>query len=93
MRTKMGVSGATLALSSSRFCLQYSSPKSSLARQSAAVVLPVPGGPEKRVCGKAFVFTKFLSLATISACPTISSSFLGRYFSVQISVSSTLSFS
>ncbi len=61
------------------------SPKISLTIEMEAAVLPTPGGPEKSRCGRLRVLTYDLSRLTISSWPTMSSSFSGRYFSIQIS--------
>src|SRR5687767_2720683 len=70
---------------SSRSLFVQSSPYSSRARASAHVVLPTPAGPANMRCGMLFVDAYALRRSTISGWPTTSPSFVGRYFSTQIS--------
>ena len=72
----------SLAFVSWKFSLQCS-PKNSFARQSAAVVFPVPAGPANSMFGMLPSFTQAFSLSTTCFWSTISLSLSGLYFSVQ----------
>ena len=70
------------AFSSSTASL-YAGPSSVCARHKMEVVLPMPGGPVKIRFGMFPVVAIAPSRSTASLLPTISSIFVGRYFSTQ----------
>ena len=70
------------AFSSSTASL-YAGPSSVCARHKMEVVLPMPGGPVKIRFGMFPVAAIAPSRSTASLLPTISSIFVGRYFSTQ----------
>src|SRR5574338_1136842 len=64
---------------------RHESPKISLARHNAVVVLPTPAEPENNRCGISDVFFRSdLKLPTISFWLIIDEIFVGRYFSTHI---------
>jgi len=71
------------ALSSIQHSLILSSPSICLAIHKMLVVLPVPGGPVMMRFGKFPLSAITLSYMIIWSCPTTSSNFLGRYFSMR----------
>ena len=74
---------------SSKVKVRQFCPKSSCAMQRAAVVFPVPGIPASSRWGMVLgLRMNALRLSTMSFRSTISSRFVGRYFSTHITASS-----